>query len=826
MSDDEELTPMLRNEDSPANTTAPEAMPTQNARDKPSEPASEFSSKTPRRVKVYLLQGDDWSDNGTGYCTGLIDPDTHKPCFLVYNELNEDEIILKSFLEGSIQYQRQQETLIVWTDLAGKDLALSFQENEGCADLCDFIVRVQQENLSPMISLYFVIPIRESAAEGPRELTELVTGPISYPPDKLTRENLDEFADIINQGSNSQYTRTSILNFVVESNYLRVMYALLQDLEQARDLPGLHLLCEITKALLVYNEAQIFEEFFKNDENALAVVGMLEYDREYPGFKACHREYLLDESNYRKVISVPVPQEAGEMDVFRRDFILNYVRNVVLARSVDDQTLNTLMLMIYSNQTKLLEFLQDPVANDNFLERLFRLYSSDRPLSKKRDGVLMLHQYTLKTKSHHVSQRLAFYSCLVNAGLLKMVRFALNDLELNIRIPGTELLVSLIEQNLPLLNLSGRDESQIDELDPPIASVLSNEEGHNNKPAEPLKLRLIGDTSMMMTLSNLLYKDESPAIRVQAFEAIKTILGNVGHDNFEGPQDTSDEAATRASLEAFYKDVAPVLFGPFIAMSKPEGDIRAFLAEDPLLYQHLCDLVSYCSGEHDRRIFNAFFLGEDVIKGAMKLLRLPVKMILKLGVLRCFKSLLALGDPQIVEYVLQHSLMGAFFEFFSSVSQCNNLANSVCLDLLYVLVHRTVRLQRLIYYIRDTYLPFLSTLNYSTIAADISNFGEPDKKDATATSIDVPIQTGNKIDNPSSPFEAESPEAVLRDDEKERSEKKRPLAQDDDDEEYSQPMFSKVQNELERRQGNSPNGGLRFGSLGEESNSQEVPIRP
>ena len=165
------------------------------------------AGKTPRRVKVYLLNGDDWIDNGTGFCVGEIDDDTKLPYFLVRNETDNNNIILKSFLEGSIQYQRQQETLIVWTDSNGTDLALSFQETEGCADLCDFIIRVQQGNISPGISLYYVIP---NINEGD-DITELITGPIRYPPEIPNVENLDIVLETINQGTNAQFTRTNIL---------------------------------------------------------------------------------------------------------------------------------------------------------------------------------------------------------------------------------------------------------------------------------------------------------------------------------------------------------------------------------------------------------------------------------------------------------------------------------------------------------------------------------------------------------------------------------------------------------------------------------------
>ncbi|KAK7681315.1 hypothetical protein QCA50_015703 [Cerrena zonata] len=179
-----------------------------------------ISTKVPRRVKVYLLQGEDWLDNGTGYCTGEFSEDTHKPYFFVRSELHPQEVILKSYLEGSIQYQRQQETLIVWTDLSGKDLALSFQETEGCADLCEFIIKVQQQGFSSDISLYYVISnasISDNDGNngGVNEITELITGPINIPEDP-TIDNLESIIDVISQGSNSQYTRSCILKFIIE----------------------------------------------------------------------------------------------------------------------------------------------------------------------------------------------------------------------------------------------------------------------------------------------------------------------------------------------------------------------------------------------------------------------------------------------------------------------------------------------------------------------------------------------------------------------------------------------------------------------------------
>ena len=85
-----------------------------------------------KRVKVYLLENNEWKDTGTGYCHGevvsteLVDNKREEAFLLVTNENEPHQVLLRSKLEGNIEYQRQEETLIVWKDVEGKDIALSF----------------------------------------------------------------------------------------------------------------------------------------------------------------------------------------------------------------------------------------------------------------------------------------------------------------------------------------------------------------------------------------------------------------------------------------------------------------------------------------------------------------------------------------------------------------------------------------------------------------------------------------------------------------------------------------------------------------------------
>lgn len=139
-----------------------------------------------KRVKVYELRENDWFDRGTGFCTtqcilvsslscplamgGIAHRQGTIPslpaagtcadsCFhsqeegriFVESEEDSDRILLEVKIKKEDVYQKQQgwslpgdelagyaiddasDTLIVWTDNDGVDMALSFQEAEGCS---------------------------------------------------------------------------------------------------------------------------------------------------------------------------------------------------------------------------------------------------------------------------------------------------------------------------------------------------------------------------------------------------------------------------------------------------------------------------------------------------------------------------------------------------------------------------------------------------------------------------------------------------------------------------------------------------------------------
>ena len=94
-------------------------------------------------TKVYKLVGTRWTDRGTAFCSGEFDESAEEAKLIARSEATA-EVLLNTTIRASDVYQRQQETLIVWTEPDGIDYALSFQDPEGCGEVWNFIQEVQR----------------------------------------------------------------------------------------------------------------------------------------------------------------------------------------------------------------------------------------------------------------------------------------------------------------------------------------------------------------------------------------------------------------------------------------------------------------------------------------------------------------------------------------------------------------------------------------------------------------------------------------------------------------------------------------------------------
>lgn len=194
---------------------------------------------TPRRVKVYELCKEEWIDNGTGYCSGELLQ--NQAFVIVRNEENKADILLQKLIAGDIQFHKQQETLIVWSEPDKNDMALSFQEADGCSLVCNYLVYIQR-HFAHNIS----VSIITSTDEG--DVSNLIAGPLDYPPCP-TFDNLDQVFDSLKTLSIYQYSKESLCLYISETNYIHQLVEVFNASESLGKLDTLHELFQIVKLL-------------------------------------------------------------------------------------------------------------------------------------------------------------------------------------------------------------------------------------------------------------------------------------------------------------------------------------------------------------------------------------------------------------------------------------------------------------------------------------------------------------------------------------------------------------------------------------------------
>nr|CAD7569633.1 unnamed protein product [Timema californicum] len=146
---------------------------------------------TRRRVKLYALNAErQWDDRGTGHVSSSY-VDRLKGISLLVRAEADGALLLESKIQPDTAYQKQQDTLIVWSEGDNFDLALSFQEKAGCDEIWEKICQVQGKDPSVDITQDIV---EESEDERFDDMSD--SGPIELPPCELSRlEEINEAAD-------------------------------------------------------------------------------------------------------------------------------------------------------------------------------------------------------------------------------------------------------------------------------------------------------------------------------------------------------------------------------------------------------------------------------------------------------------------------------------------------------------------------------------------------------------------------------------------------------------------------------------------------------
>jgi protein phosphatase-4 regulatory subunit 3 len=395
--------------------------------------------------------------------------------------------------------------------------------------------------------------------------------------------------------SNTQTGRDALAKFVINEDYIPKLLPLVEMAEDLESLADLHKLCNIMKTLLLLNDTAIIE-YSVIDEVIMGVVGALEYDPDFPSHKANHRQWLSDELRYKEVVRIDDEKIRKKI---HHTYRLQYLKDVVLARILDDPTFSVLNSLIFFNQVDIVQHLQ---TNAAFLKELFTIFNSqDSEEKRKKDAVLFIQQCCAVAKNLQAPARQQLYNNFLSHGLLNVIHFALRHNDVGVRVGGTDVLVSMIDHDPQMIRQMVF--RQINEKDTPLTD----------------------------SLIDLLLVEVDLGVKAQIADAIKVLLEPGSNASVDGiGKAAGDYPRMRIQTDPqqevflvnFYEESAKKLFKPLIDL-KGHHELN-FSVQQVSLFVHLVEILCFFVRQHQHRT-KYFVLAHALGQRIAQLLTCPEK---------------------------------------------------------------------------------------------------------------------------------------------------------------------------------------------------------
>jgi protein phosphatase-4 regulatory subunit 3 len=290
------------------------------------------------------------------------------------------------------------------------------------------------------------------------------------------------------------------------------------------------------------------------------------------------------------------------------------LKDVVLARILDDPTFSVLNSLIFFNQVDIVQHLQ---SNASFLGELFGIFTSHfQDQKKKKEAVLFIQQCCSIAKNIQPPARQSLYNNFLAHGLLQVIHFGLRHGDVGVRVGATDIMISIIDH------------------DPQMIRQTIYRQIHENQP--PLTDSLI----------DLLLVEVDLGVKSQISEALKVLLDQgplaQGPENFAKangdfanrggrPQPTMDPQQ-ELFLTRFYEQSVFKLFKPLIDLdSRTNMD---FNTQQASMFTYLVEILCFFIRQHHR--FSRYFVMQhNIARRVAQLLKCREKY-LKLGKMSLF----------------------------------------------------------------------------------------------------------------------------------------------------------------------------------------------
>ncbi|KAJ3066540.1 Platinum sensitivity protein [Podochytrium sp. JEL0797] len=620
------------------------------------------------RVKVYQLDNEGvWEDKGTGHVaiSELVWIHVEHEAPPASEEDGPLPLLLKTKIKKDVDFIRQQDTLIVWTEDDGRDMALSFQDQDGCCEMwntirdikkqlngtdpdgdSDLPRRLEGSQPYPILSLVliqnrlFPPPEDESPPDDPMQSD---TGIVLPKPSMATIKEIEETLFAASKGA---YGRAQLGRAVLQDNYPEKLIPLLEMCEDLESLDELYSLSHIVKLIVFLNDPKIYEIILKDDVFPY-MMGMLEYDREYPAAKSNYR-HQTQTAQFKQLLPIPDATIASKII---QTYRLLFLRDTALARMLDDATYASLNSMVFCNQVDIVGWFVVG-AGEEYLAKMIGVLNQEEDVGeeakevKREDVVLFLHELSGVAKGMQVTLRANYYRTMAKLGLFAIFDYTLVHEEIKVRLAATAILASILDH------------------DPSLVRSFCLAQMKQNQPQ--LLINLLIDRFL---------HDPDPGLQSQLCELIRIILETDDASTLSSAVISSD-SEINSFLDLFYDKCILLLAAPMYSFDAT----TVVELRDPqsTLCAHICSLLSFIVKSHSYRS-KYYILGNSITMQIVHLLRAPETHV-KLAALRFFRTCVGMKDEFYNRHLVKCDFLGAVVACWEGTGGKYNLLNSACLD--------------------------------------------------------------------------------------------------------------------------------------------------
>ncbi|XP_052827675.1 serine/threonine-protein phosphatase 4 regulatory subunit 3A isoform X3 [Octopus bimaculoides] len=619
---------------------------------------------TRRRVKLYMLNEDrQWDDRGTGHVSsGYVE--RLKGMSLLVRSETDGSLLLESKIQPDTAYQKQQETLIVWSEAENYDLALSFQERAGCDEIWEKICQVQGKDPSVDITQDVV---EESEDERFDDMPDAAP-PIELPPCDLSK--LEEISELFNNVLPSPIRREKLSVAIETENYIKKLIDLFHMCEDLDNIDGLHHLYDIFKSIFLLNKNALFEIMFA-DDIIFDVVGILEYDSSLSQ-PARHREYLQNTSRFKEVIPITNTELRNKI---HQTYRVQYIQDVILPTPsvFEENILSTLSSFIFFNKVEIVTMIQE---DEKFLNSLFtQLTDDETDDEKRRELVLFLKEFCTFSQTLQPQNRDSFFKTLSNLGILSAIEIILGLDDEQMKTAAIDIFSYIVEFSPSMVRefilLEGQSQDDEDLLINLVIEQMIND-------TDPE----LGGAMQLMAIIRLLIDPENMLA-------------------------TANKTEKTEFLSFFYKHSMHVLTAPLFANTtdnKPSKDDY----QTAQLLSLIMELLSFCVEHHTYHIKN-YIISKDLLRRVLVLLK-SQHAFLALCALRFMRKIIGLKEEFYNRYITKGNLFQPVVDAFNANGDRYNLLNSAMIEMFEFVKMEDIR--SLCTNIAENHIKDLENVNY------------------------------------------------------------------------------------------------------------------